>query len=323
MKRRLTYCLILISLTLTLIAIPSQIFSQSQIKLLEQAYKEDSDSLMREFFKEWERMTPINFYEGQENTNDTLKTIRDIYKSFYDSLKFFKTKQINVIPNDINYSIVERIMFFQWYEDPRFKTIEEYNERRDTIQCPEILRASNAEEYIYNRKITNFRPKITNNIILFLDTLYSSRINSFLIGDYRKESFVNLLQNLNNRPDQFLAKFNFLTSYWLLRQGGERIYDKNEIFFYNKYLDLYPENTIYKILIDKTLKYGIVKTEDFNCSDYYYMIKTEKKWEIKRKGGMCWDWLTPLHLKKTFQNPSALFIHNPSVDVYIVIHLFV
>ena len=73
MERKLTKCLILISLIL----FTSQIFSQSQIKLLERAYKENSDSLMNMFFSEWKKMTSYQ-YNNYSDANDTVKIIKEI-----------------------------------------------------------------------------------------------------------------------------------------------------------------------------------------------------------------------------------------------------
>ncbi|MBS1513540.1 MAG: hypothetical protein JSS63_00810 [Bacteroidetes bacterium] len=282
MERKLTKYLILISLIL----FTSQIFSQSQIKLLERAYKENSDSLMQIFFNNWKSMTPFQ-YNNYEEANDTIKAIKEIYKSFYDSLEFFKKDKINLLPNDLEYGIVNYVMCFQWYLDSAFFEIEKNNLRRDTLQCPEILIEAHTEKLLYNAKITNFRPKITEAKTLFLDSLYVARINSFLVGKYRKEYWTNLVKDLKDRPDKFLAKLEFLKSYFNVIESGDRIYDKNDIYYYNKYLQLLSKYSIHEIHIDKSLNYSIVKTIDDNCIVYYYMCKNENKWIIKKKSRMC------------------------------------
>lgn len=259
----------------------SQAFSQSQIKLLEQAYNEDSDSLMKMFFENWEKMTPYD-YSNYSNVNDTIKVIKEIYKSFYDSLDFFKADKINLLPNDIEYSIVERVLYFQWYDDPRFFEIHEDNERRDTMPCPRILYNSHVEETIYSKRIVNFRPIITKEQVLFLDSLYSGRINIFLLGKLRKENFTNIFKNLNHNFDKYIARLKFLQSYFPFKTFGERIYDKNNISFYNKFLSLFAEDTILKIEIDKNLKFAIVTTVgSLSSIDHYFIYRNNDSWEIK------------------------------------------
>jgi hypothetical protein len=282
MERKLAKYIILISLIL----FTSQIFSQSQIKLLERAYDEDSDSLMNVFFDNWKRMTPYN-YNNYSDANDTLIAIKEIYKSFYDTLDFFKEKRINLLPNDMSYSIVKRILLFQWYEDPRFYDIFEENTRRDTLFCPEVIIQSHVEEEVYSSQIHNFRPKITEEKLLFLDSLYSGRLNVFLTGNSDKNSFVNVFKNLDLRPDEFLARFNFLSNYIPIRNEGERVHDKNKIFFYNKSLNLLQQNSIERIQLDKTLTFAIL-TIYGDCEVlFYYLYKNENKWIIKRRTGMC------------------------------------
>lgn len=283
MERKLAKYLILISL----IFFTSQIFSQSQIKLLERAYEENSDSLMNVFFHEWHKMTPYQF-DNYANSNDTVKAIKEIYKSFYDSLNFFQRDKINMLPNDIKYSIVKYVYYFQWYLDSALFEIEKNNLRRDTVSCPEIILHSGLEKNLYSNIITNFRPIITNERVVFWDSLYSGRINSFLIGKFRKIPWANLWTDLNFSPDKYLARADFLKLYWGLRQNGQPTYDKHNIYFFNKYLELFSKNTIYSIAINESLNYCIVRTEDDNCVYYYYMCKTNNGWKIKRRSGICW-----------------------------------
>lgn len=283
MKRKLINCLILIFL----IFFTSQIFSQSQIKLLEQAYKEESDSLMNLFFKEWENMTPYQ-YDNYSNANDTIKAIKEIYKSFYDSLNFFRKDKINILPNDFKYSIVKYVYYFQWYLDSALFEIEKNNPRRDTLPCPEIILHSGLEKTLYSTIITKFRPIVTTEQVVFLDSLYCGRVNSFLIGKFRKLPWANLWKDLDFSPGKYLARADFLNKFLSIRQSGQPTYDKHNIYYYNKYLELFSKNTIYSISIDETLTYCIVRTEDDNCVNHYYMCKTNNGWKIKKRSGICW-----------------------------------
>lgn len=303
MKRKLAKYLILISL----VFFTSQLFSQSQIKLLERAYKENSDSLMKVFFQNWKKDLPTYPLSTYEYSDDTLKEIVELYKLFYlpqkldlrvsKALKYYDNDELSGIdsnnftilkpdffPNDLECNIVERVLYFQWYEDPQWNSYEPDNLRRDTLKVPEMARAIEYSNKICSKIYSNFRPEINNREQLFLDSNYIAIINYFLTGSFLKKLYVKLDFLINeNSFKRLYDKIDFLNKYYPVYLDG--FYDEipNEIFR-REALDVQDYSEINSIYFDKSMKYSIVRVSGNRASTSYISEKTSNGWIIRDKG---------------------------------------
>lgn len=303
MERKFAKYLILISLIL----FTSQIFSQSQIKLLERAYEEDSDSLMKVFFENWKKELPTNLLNEYENADDTLKEIIEIYKLFYQphkidyrnlkALKYFENDELKNIdsnnftilnpiflPNDLQYEIVERVLYFQWHEDSNWDSYEPDNLRRDTLKVPEMARVIQTGKQMYSKILTNFRPEIINYNFLVLDTNHRGILNYFLSRNFIKKDYVKLDSVKTENVFKIVyKKVDFLSRYYPIYLEENKYSVNDGLDHSNASVRINNYSMISNIVFDKTLNYCIVHVRERGAVIYYVAIKTSDDWVIKDK----------------------------------------
>lgn len=300
MERKLTKYLILISLIL----FTSQTFSQSQIKLLERAYKENSDSLMQIFLDQWKKDFPVYPISIYNYTDDTTKSVLEIYQFFYltpsleDSIA--KSEIANVtsykkssdfrsfskfIQDDVHILITENLWFFRWYEDPYWSDYEPDNNRRDTLKIPEIARLQ-IGTILSNHYVKNFRPMV-NDKMIYVNSSYLGVINYFLHGNYLEKSYVDFEKiKLKRNYDEFEKRLEFISRYFPIKNAGPLIINGDKTEFGGIDFLTYP--SINTITFDHSLLFARVDIWDDCNQIIYFMKKINGKWQIKNKNEICW-----------------------------------
>ncbi|MBS1492980.1 MAG: hypothetical protein JST55_05705 [Bacteroidetes bacterium] len=286
----------------------SQLFSQSQIKLLERAYKENSDSLMLIFINNWKKDLPANYID-ETNQDSILSSAVEIYKLFYKKKKITEHPygendakpayslnmqsnslpelNLSLLPSDFFIRVKERIGYFQWTEDSTWNNYFPENERRDTLKPPEISYFMNGNE-LKLIKIKNFLPSYIVEKAKFLDSNYIGIFNYFLLGNFRKEQFTRFENNnLKRTEEEFQKRFSYLTNYLpiyftgghviITDENGDDIFNRGEGMLIGDY------DTISEIIFDKSLKYASVGVTNDMSSTTYYLERTDNGWKVKKK----------------------------------------
>jgi hypothetical protein len=303
MERKLAKYLVLISL----IIFTSHTFSQSQIKLLEKAYREDSDSLMQTFFDNWKKDLPVYSLNVYKHTDDTLKEIIEIYRLFYQphkidyknskALKYFGNDELRDIdsnnfrilnpiflPNNLQYEIVEKVLYFQWYQDSYWDSYEPDNLRRDTLKVPEMTRVIQTSNQIYSKILTNFRPKIVSNNFFFLDSNYMGILNYFVSGNFVKKDYTKLDSvKTKDLLKKFYKKVDFLSKYYSIYLEESKYTINGSLDYSKASVRINNYSMISNIVFDKTLHYCIVHVREHSSVIYYIAMKTPDGWVIKDK----------------------------------------
>lgn len=304
MERKLTKYLILISLIL----FTSQIFSQSQIKLLERAYKENSDSLMQIFLDRWQKELPPNI-PGNSNQDSVISSAIEIYKLFYRKkhsidfafgendakpayyqktyLNTFPTLDFSFLPAEFYIQINERIGFFQWTEDSTWNDYFPENNRRDTLKPPELSYYMNGKE-LQLITLKNFLPDSINLKPNFLDSNYIGIFNYFLLGNFRKKSHTRFEgNNLKRTDEEFQKRFSFLTYYIPISYTGGNViftdYEGNFLYSRGEGILIGHYSTLHQITFDRTLRFAALSISEPMESTTYYLEKTSEGWKIKKK----------------------------------------
>jgi len=304
MERKLAKYLILISL----IFFTSQIFSQSQINLLERAYKEDSDSLMKIFCVQWKKDLPVN-YVNEANQDSVISSAIEIFKIFcnqprsyenssgenyakpgyyqkmYDNS--FRTLNLSLSPSDFYIQVNERIGFFQWTEDSTWNDYFPENKRRDTLKPPELSYFMNGKE-LNKMKFKNFLPSSIGDEVKFLDSNYTGIFNYFLLRNFRKEQYTYLDSNtLKRTEEEFEKRFSFLTNYIPIYYTGGKLVitdeDKHQSYSRGEGILIGDYSTINGITFDKTLRFATLSISESMESTTYFLERTDQGWKIMKK----------------------------------------
>ncbi len=294
MERKLAKYLVLISL----VFFTSQVFSQSQIKLLESAYEEDSDSLMQIFFENWKKDLPVSQYNY---TDDTTKAAMELYKFLYepeplneknskavsDDANSYRIIKSNLLDNILVVYVMERIMYFQWYQDSEWDSYEPDNSRRDTLKPPELARYMDGK-LLNKKRLIDFRPQINGSNIVFLDSTYSGIINYFVLGNFIKTSYTKYDRwTVKRNREEFQKRFDFLNRYLpILETGPRTIYEDGHTI--GSGFDINGRSAINSIMIDKTLSFARVSTYTDCNQTIYYLEKKNGEWSFRKKEELCW-----------------------------------
>jgi len=240
------------------------LYSQTDLKMLEEAYKHSSKKKLKNFFDAWSReITPITDAE-LSTYNDT---IQQAYKAF---VAFYKPHRLDSICGIDNIMYKKRFFFFytryeldsieaiQWtnrlYKDVDFLIVQNNFKIYFTDKIyPEFERNfyfwyDENENSKQVDSVVNFRPQINCNdkIPVYLTPKYDTLLNTFL-GSEHLEFGTGGIMNVAQAKGKSKRKKSFLENYIKILHGHWGGY---------WHLCSFPE--AYSITFDKDMEYALI-----------------------------------------------------------------
>lgn len=253
----------------TLFLIPAKSTSQSQRKLLEKAYEEKSNKLLKQFFQNWNlEIQPPRETEFSK-LNDTIRQTYNVFTVFYspDSLERLGSSEWgNDIYKNADYLIIQESIKI-YFSDKVYHTDQEIQEyllknrkknvedsSKQIISQEDIDKLRFNEFFIYQTErvledsITDFRPIINckNKLPLYMTSKYSKLINRFL-GQEHTPLGEDGIMNPARSEGESEARKEFLEKYikiWYGHWGG--------------YWQLYSYPEAYSITFDKDMTFAMI-----------------------------------------------------------------
>jgi len=219
-------------------------YPQTELEMLERAYKNNSKEELKVFFDNWSReITPIT-NEELSTYNDTIQEAYKVFVDFYN----FNFSNLNILhPNDAK-------QYKNLYKNVNFLIVQ--NELKIYFVNKIHFEFPTQEGYLTD-SITDFRPAIrrSGKTPLYLTKKYDETLNAFL-GD-------GLVKLGKDGRDETSDKKEFLENYVKIDVGH----------WYDWLLPAVPE--VYTITFDKNMKYAIIFYRISSCTGGEIAIKKE------------------------------------------------
>lgn len=192
----------------------------SQLDLLEEAYQKKSTILLDSFITNWMKELPVISNEELSMKNDTIKKVYELFSINFDPQNisklsdsswnesyrnYFKNLHYAIVPNEINYSIVDEFLSDTWLTNPKFKRFFEVT--KDTARTIELLESAYGfqDSIVFRDSITNFQPDSSNKFkFLYKNNKYDLILNEFIFNSTKNYIFEKDKQK--HRPDKEILK---------------------------------------------------------------------------------------------------------------------
>jgi len=262
-------------------------YSQTQGKLLEQAYKKKSTELLNQFFINWHNEIPTISNTEFSNLNDTLKQAYNVFTAFYkpcaiDSVggsefgnKLYENVDYLIVQNETKIYITSDKLYYTDQEKYDF-AVEYYhnwNNLKDSIKnirldyLKKIMESDKFKnkgveiEYMIGRRIPEkikttlidtlkkFRPEINceGKIPVYLNEEYRNLLNAFLGNTYLPFGTGGIMNPARSKGES-LKRQKFLEN-------------SIKIFFghWGGYWQLLSYPQAYSVIFDKNMQYAKVE----------------------------------------------------------------
>ena len=295
--------LIRLNVLVILLFSTTYLYPQSEVKLLEKAYKEKSTAKLKDFFIAWSKdIPPINDVEFLE-LNDTIRQAYKAFIAFYkpnslDSIggsewgnDVYKNVEFLIVQNTVKIYFADKV-YYSDEETEKYIAMEinrMYSDN-DSIKIRMLEKLKNKDGtindfyfYIFGPhstkkninivltdSIMNFRPSVNcdNKIPLFLTEKYEEEIISFLGVNYSSLGKEGIMNPARSKRQSEKRK-NFLENCVKIFYGH-----------WGGYWQLYSYPQVYSITFDKNMQYAKIDFRLIYEGGEAYLKREEGIWTL-------------------------------------------